>query len=215
MADRVTLQEHKEAAMSGTGISTRKRTMDAAAEEAEATATPARATRSRTEEGPDYRSMTPAVLFQFGFNRFKAAIPREWEDHSGECHVTLHYLAPGTNEPVVIVGSTGAGHGHAEVTAVTEFVMSICKGNIGTYKMYQRLGRGNALRMQCEGKPVCVRCAAFLGLLGIQRFNAHTQKIPRTMGSTEWSPIQRVRDFMRDYLEVTSDQITAFVRYSP
>jgi len=189
--------------------------MDAAADEAEATATPARATRSKTEEGPNYRSMTPAVFFKFGFDRFHATIPKVWEDHSGECHATLHYLAPGTNESLTIVGSTGEGHGHAEVTAVTEFIISVCGGDKDKYKMYQRLGRGNALRMQCEGKPVCVRCAAFLGLLGIQRFNAHTQKIPRTMGSTEWSPIQPVRDFMRSYLDVTSDQITNFVRYRP
>ena len=66
---------------------------------------------------------------------------------------------------------------------------------------------GKDIRIKCEAKPCCRYCSAVLGLLGIRRWNRHTEKTWKTMGSTQWAITPNMRKFVALYTNVNPDVI--------
>jgi hypothetical protein len=150
---------------------------------------------------------TPIVetLKDRGYEAFWAD-ERTHSNGAQQCQAKLHYRTRESDRWKERTEVT-SGAGHSEVQAVDEFVRTKCNYDVAVYSTYQVAG----IRVQCEQKSVCVRCAVFLGLLGIQNLSAATTKSPTTMDMTEWTLPPNLRDFFRNYVAETQTDIAAKV----
>lgn len=97
---------------------------------------------------------------------------------SQSCAATLH-LTPKNGTKSVVCGQTGKGCGHAEMAALTKFVMSHAPDKREKSLM------DVAVEVSCPTKPVCYNCACILGLLKAKA-KPGTVKTLERMGSTQW-----------------------------
>jgi cytidine deaminase len=137
-----------------------------------------------------------------GFAGFNAEVGTGGSS-SQDCSARLHYIIGDYVTGLQfnhVEGSTGQGHGHAEMDALHKFWTDICAKDLTTFISYRK-------KIQCESKPCCVRCSAVLGLLGIEALDEDTRKTRSTMGSTEWAVTPDVRELLA---EVTSQPAQSF-----
>jgi hypothetical protein len=88
-------------------------------------------------------------------------------------------------------GSTGRGHGHAEMDALHQFVE-----RYGADAPDVLVGLTTPVSVTCPSRPVCVKCSRVLQELGFV-LGPGTVWGTATMGSTEWGCSLKVRDFLK------------------
>lgn len=160
---------------------------------------PRRSTRKRR------LSYTPGQLsdiaqdqFVLGFDNFDVS-EKKSDNSDQDCQATILYRIPPRGRWRRIEGSTGEGHGHAEMDALHKLWVGVCGEDFAIYSGY-------SLAVECLAKPCCCRCSAVLGLLGISATKG-TYKTRATMGSTEWGVSREVRELLA---RVTSQPADAF-----
>jgi hypothetical protein len=165
-----------------------------------------RSSRTRTRV---YKPLELSAIAQdqlkVGFAAFNA------EEGSGgsssqDCDARLHYIIGNYQTGLQfnhVEGSTGQGHGHAEMDALHKFWTEICVEDLTVFVSYQK-------KIQCESKPCCVRCSAVLGLLGIEALDPDTKKTRATMGSTEWAVTSEVRDLLAQVTSQPAESFSSF-----
>lgn len=97
-------------------------------------------------------------------------------------------------------GKTGKDHGHAEMDALHNFIMSN-PGNRSTVKQsitYCAVLVTNAdtpKSVSCPSRPCCLKCTRVLHSLGF-KLAARTVWSETPMGSTEWGASMNVRELL-------------------
>jgi hypothetical protein len=140
-----------------------------------------------------------------GFNAFLAQ-EGTGGSSSNDCQARLHYMIGNYQTGFQfnhVNGSTGMGHGHAEMDALHIFWTEICGQDLATFVSYRKT-------IQCEAKPCCVRCSAALGLLGICALSEETKKSRASMGSTEWAITPDVRSLLSIVTAQPADAFSSF-----
>jgi hypothetical protein len=135
-------------------------------------------------------------LQDIGYQKFNAT-ERYHSDGNSSCSAKLFYHTrhSGNEKEMPIVKS--GGKGHSEVAVVSEFVKVKCEYDIAAFYQYLEAG----VKMQCESKSVCVKCARFLGLLCITPYNMHTTKCALSMDLTEWGMEPNMRKFFLEFVQ--------------
>lgn len=98
----------------------------------------------------------------------------------------------------VYSGDTKHLRGHAEIDAVFQFLKAT-GWNKKAFELYDAV-------ISCPAKPVCVRCAAMLGLLGVTAAENQT-KTPSAMGKTSYSAPTDLVKYLADKQNVLPTDI--------
>lgn len=100
-------------------------------------------------------------------------------------------------------GSTGRGHGHAEMDALHNYIEAMG----GVDAAIRSFDRARTRTVECEEKPVCKRCTTVLETLKF-KCSSNTVFSEESMGSTQWGASMNVKAFLSNYgLDV--DKISA------
>ena len=116
-----------------------------------------------------------------------------------------------TIDDVTYEGSTGQDHGHAEMDALHNFIMSD-PGNQGSVKKSvaycaKLLSSTSSKSVYCPSRPCCLKCSATLTELGFSA-GKDSSFSETPMGSTEWGASNNVRALLAA-CGVPYDKITA------
>jgi len=84
--------------------------------------------------------------------------------------------------------------GHAEMDAIDQFIIACVNKQLDPVDEFNER-KGN-LVVQCEAKPVCVRCSCVLKALGFKPKNSKTKWGKSTMDMTEWCATSAVQKFI-------------------
>lgn len=95
-------------------------------------------------------------------------------------------------------GDTKNQRGHAEIDAVFQFLKAT-GWNKNAFELYDA-------EISCPAKPVCVRCAAMLGLLGVTAAENQT-KTASAMGKTSYSAPTDLVKYLADKQNVRPTDI--------
>lgn len=105
-------------------------------------------------------------------------------------------------------GSTGNLTGHAEMDAIDQFITACSNKDLDPVEEYN--ARKKKLLVQCEDKPVCVRCSCVLKALGFKPKNKNTEWGDETMDMTEWGVTGQVKDFLEAIAPGTLKQAKSY-----
>lgn len=135
-------------------------------------------------------------IFKDGWDAFVTQT-REFSDGLESCDAELQVTNNNTNATVTYFGSTGNGHGHAEIDALYQFLKDI-QWDTNQFANY-------TVTIECTSKPCCKYCASIMGNLGIFA-QGNTYKSTKPMGISYALPPD-VRTFLRKFLGVTEQTI--------
>ena len=135
-------------------------------------------------------------LFADGWAGFVTQV-RDFNDGQRDCDAELDATNNVTGVNIKYYGDSKAGHGHAEMDALYQFLKAI-NWDTNAFQQY-------TLQVTCLAKPCCKYCAAVMGNLAVFA-SPGTYKVNKSMGISYAMPPD-VRKFLVRLLNTTEQKV--------